>query len=74
MLLKFVYKSRVLQKYANNHSKSTLINFYRNNSTDTCTMAKKALVFLAPGAEEMEFVISVDVLRRGGVSTKTNEL
>lgn len=32
-------------------------------------MAKKALVFLGPGAEEMEFVIAVDVLRRGGVST-----
>jgi len=30
-------------------------------------MSKKALVFLAPGAEEMEFVIAVDVLRRGGV-------
>ena len=26
-----------------------------------------ALVFLAEGAEEMETVISVDVLRRGGV-------
>lgn len=33
-----------------------------------CNMAKKALVFLGPGAEEMEFVISVDVLRRGGVN------
>ncbi|XP_044763780.1 protein dj-1beta [Coccinella septempunctata] len=30
-------------------------------------MSKKACVFLAPGAEEMEFVISVDVLRRGDV-------
>ncbi|XP_060533675.1 protein dj-1beta [Cylas formicarius] len=30
-------------------------------------MSKKALVFLAPGAEEMEFVIAVDVLRRGGL-------
>ena len=28
---------------------------------------KRALVFLAQGAEEMEFVISADVLRRGGV-------
>jgi protein DJ-1 len=27
----------------------------------------KALVLLAPGAEEMEAVISIDVLRRGGV-------
>merc|ERR1719431_1573841 len=29
--------------------------------------AKKVLVILAPGAEEMETVISVDVLRRGGL-------
>lgn len=31
-------------------------------------MAKKALVFLGPGSEEMEFVIAVDVLRRGGIT------
>ncbi|KAK9876124.1 hypothetical protein WA026_011241 [Henosepilachna vigintioctopunctata] len=31
-------------------------------------MSKKACVLLAPGAEEMEFVISVDVLRRGDVN------
>ncbi|KAF7282102.1 hypothetical protein GWI33_003219 [Rhynchophorus ferrugineus] len=30
-------------------------------------MVKKALVFLAPGAEEMEVVIVVDILRRGGI-------
>ncbi|XP_056633374.1 protein dj-1beta [Diorhabda sublineata] len=30
-------------------------------------MAPKALIFLASGAEEMEFVISADVLARGGV-------
>ncbi len=29
--------------------------------------AKTALVILAEGAEEMEAVIAVDVLRRGGV-------
>ena len=33
------------------------------------TMSKKsALVLLSEGSEEMEFVISVDVLRRAGVS------
>jgi protein DJ-1 len=32
-----------------------------------CNMSKTALVFLAPGAEEMETVITVDVLRRGGI-------
>lgn len=31
-------------------------------------MTKSALVLLAPGAEEMEFVIAVDVMRRCGVS------
>lgn len=30
-------------------------------------MSKKACVFLAPGAEEMEFVIVADVLRRGDI-------
>ena len=30
-------------------------------------MAKKALLILAEGAEEMEAVISIDVMRRGGV-------
>lgn len=31
-------------------------------------MSKTALVFLAAGAEEMEFVIVADVLRRCGVN------
>lgn len=31
-------------------------------------MAKSALAILAPGSEEMELVITVDVLRRAGVS------
>ncbi|TMW50156.1 hypothetical protein DOY81_004781, partial [Sarcophaga bullata] len=30
-------------------------------------MSKSALIILAPGAEEMEFVISADVLRRAGI-------
>ena len=31
-------------------------------------MSTKALVFLATGAEEMETVITVDVLRRAGIN------
>lgn len=33
-----------------------------------------ALVVLPPGAEEMEFVGSVDILRRAGVKTNQNLL
>lgn len=38
----------------------------REGILDT-TVAKRALVLLAPGAEEMEVVIVVDILRRGGI-------
>ena len=34
---------------------------------DSQKMSKRAVVFLADGAEEMETVITVDVLRRGGI-------
>ncbi|KAL1501443.1 hypothetical protein ABEB36_006760 [Hypothenemus hampei] len=53
-------------------NKFTLKSYFKVTSfckySNTCNMAKKALVFLGPGAEEMEFVISVDVLRRGGIN------
>ncbi|KAJ8956391.1 hypothetical protein NQ318_015129 [Aromia moschata] len=39
--------------------------FFRKMS-QCAANAKRALVFLAPGAEEMEFVVAADVLRRGG--------
>ncbi|XP_014255674.1 protein dj-1beta [Cimex lectularius] len=38
--------------------------FYRSYSTMS---EKSAVIFLAPGSEEMELVISADVLRRAGV-------
>ncbi|XP_067642392.1 protein dj-1beta [Eurosta solidaginis] len=43
--------------------------FQRNQECNTACkkMSKTALVILAPGAEEMEFVIAADVLRRAGV-------
>ncbi|XP_017770374.1 PREDICTED: protein deglycase DJ-1-like [Nicrophorus vespilloides] len=45
-------------------SRSSLVRF----SQISRDMSKSALVYLAPGAEEMELVIAVDVLRRGGVN------
>lgn len=41
----------------------------------SANMSKRAVLFLAEGSEEMEAVIAIDVLRRGGVSMgrpKTN--
>lgn len=43
------------------------LRFYKNISQNTDTMTTKALVVVTDGAEEMETVITVDVLRRAEV-------
>lgn len=42
-------------------------HLYSRIARKTLRMSKTALVILAKGAEEMETVITVDMLRRGGV-------
>ncbi|CAH2101673.1 unnamed protein product [Euphydryas editha] len=46
------------------------IDFFQlqSKSFSSSTMSKSALMILAQGAEEMETVITVDMLRRGGVT------
>jgi len=46
---------------------STNLQILKSFSLQSLKMTK-ALVILSEGAEEMEAVISIDVLRRGGVS------
>lgn len=69
-----VVRSTLLRRF------SSQIKFQLKNLTQipfkfysTTKMGKSALVLLAPGAEEMEFVISADVLRRCGVSFLINQ-
>ncbi|XP_053621903.1 protein dj-1beta-like isoform X1 [Plodia interpunctella] len=52
----------------NYHCKSFVIRDNKRLLSTTSTMSKSALVILAQGAEEMETVITVDMLRRGGVT------
>ncbi|XP_018562008.1 protein dj-1beta isoform X2 [Anoplophora glabripennis] len=59
MLIKGV---RVVLRVLEENKFGNLSSFCKLNTK----MSKTALVFLAPGAEEMELVISIDVLRRGG--------
>lgn len=47
--------------------KTSYFQLFVASNRHSSNMTKKALVFLAEGAEEMETVITVDTLRRGGV-------
>ena len=64
-----MFRKLILNNLKNNYFHRNL-----NNSTITYTkiqaktMVKKALVFLAEGAEEMETVILVDMLRRAEIN------
>lgn len=51
-----------------------LFNFLFNFSAKKSIKMPSAVVVLSPGAEEMEFVGSVDVLRRAGVKFALNRI
>nr|CAD7429625.1 unnamed protein product [Timema monikensis] len=61
-LLRNLYKLRSIYRRFNRN-----IIFHSPYSYFSNNMSKTAIVLLAEGAEEMELVISVDVLRRAGV-------
>ncbi|XP_004518029.1 protein dj-1beta [Ceratitis capitata] len=65
----FLLTSGVKKIFLNpNNYVKFLTKIERNLEYSTsCNMSKTALVILAPGGEEMEFVIAADVLRRAGV-------
>ncbi|GLG96793.1 Protein dj-1beta [Gryllus bimaculatus] len=46
----------------------TLSQFFHSSARVNMSNSKTAIILLAEGAEEMEFVIAADVLRRAGVS------
>ncbi|XP_053967682.1 protein dj-1beta [Anastrepha ludens] len=54
-------------KAAQHRSLLSTTNQWNFDYSTSCNMSKTALVILAPGSEEMEFVVAADVLRRAGV-------
>lgn len=63
-----------LSKYQKTIGKAKDISLSSPRFYSNCKMTKTALIILAPGAEEMEFIIAADVLRRAGVSWQINLL
>lgn len=61
-----------LSKYPKTIGKAKEISLTSSRFYCNCKMTKTALIILAPGAEEMEFTIAADVLRRAGVSWQIN--
>ncbi len=61
-LFSSILKSNYLLKFNKN-----INNYYRFSNYNSVKMSKNALLLLADGAEEMEVVITADVLRRAGV-------
>ncbi|CAH0699469.1 unnamed protein product [Spodoptera exigua] len=66
-----VFRSLLKSQFHSKYKRILAVSFnsLQSRYITTCpTMSKTALVILSQGAEEMETVITVDMLRRGGVT------